>query len=132
MGTRDPQELLETAKRNLDTFWCFGITSEWDNTMVGISHFASRRCVSFLFSLIFQDLFEKMLGLTMTKQQKQLHANHTPNSSKNVSPELQKRIQELEYLDIQLYDYAFGIFKARLEEFQVGCDRYPRPEYCSA
>ena len=82
--------MLKSAKLNLQTFAFFGLTE---------------------FQRESQELFEITFGIAFSKEFEQQETNA---SKMNVTPDIQKRIQEINNLDMELYRWAKELFLSRV------------------
>ena len=87
--TRSDQVMLESAKYNLQTFAYFGLTE---------------------FQRESQDIFENTFKISFSKE----FGQETNASKMNLTSETLTRIQEINYLDVDLYRWARELFLSRL------------------
>ena len=89
--------LLESAKRNLHEMAYFGICE---------------------YQKMSQYLFESAFGLHFLHPFIQLNETHSSLYIADLRPETLHRIQQLNYLDVELYDYAKQLFARRFEKMK--------------
>jgi FkbM family methyltransferase len=89
--------LLEQAKRALDKFCCIGLTERFDDSVW---------------------LLSEAFGLDFKKSTEALNTNAERPRASKISKEELSLLEEINSVDIELYQYAVSLFEGRLKEHQ--------------
>ncbi len=91
-------DMLEYAKENLTKYFVFGLQYKMDESL---------------------NLFRDVLGWKITEVKEKRNVGDNKPSKDQIEPSLIKYIEEQNYLDIQLYEYAQKYFEHQLQDIKA-------------